>query len=319
MRIIFAPQFPSEMRYSEWWYTEFPLQFRLRGYDVHVLGHKYALEVNNRRSNSDMFFPVTEAIKFESEQIKEYSELGLRHDDILFLADTSFPGLFANVLFHKRPKKLFAFCHATSLNHLDYFEKDRQYKFPIETSQAELFTKIFVGSEYHQRKLGWFNTVVTYLPKYNLEYSFPTIVKKFEIMSASRPTPQKVDSELESFVERSFNLKIERPTSNTWYTYYQNLASAKILLITALEDTFGYQIVDAVTNNCIPLARRSFAYPELLPDNYLYSNKIELFDRIDNILNSGEEVPVPTLLCEKQMNNFFNVICEEMSNAVSNI
>jgi hypothetical protein len=57
------------MRYSEWWFTEFPLQFRLRGYDVHVLGHKYALEVNNRRSNSDMFFPVTEAIKFESEQI----------------------------------------------------------------------------------------------------------------------------------------------------------------------------------------------------------------------------------------------------------
>jgi hypothetical protein len=131
-------------------------------------------------------------------------------------------------------------------------------------------------------------------------------------MSASRPTPQKVDMELESFVERSFNLKIARPTSNTWYTYYKNLASAKILLITAFEDTFGYQIVDAVTNNCIPLARRSFAYPELLPDNYLYSNKIELFNRIDDILNLEEKVLVPSLLCENQMNNFFSVICEEM-------
>lgn len=313
MRIIFVPQFPSELRYSEWWFTEFPLQFRLRGHEVIVLGHQYAADLINRKSEAHMFFPVENTIKFECQQIKEYTDILLRHDDVLFLADTSFPGLFSNVLFHKRPNRMFAFCHATSLNNLDYFSDDKLIKYPIEFHQSRLFDKVFVGSYYHRNKLGWGNTQVTYLPHFPVLFRHGSVKKTIDIMSASRPTPQKVDSELEGFVEKTFNLKIQRPTASSWFEYFQNLRSSRILLITAKEDTFGYQIADAVTNNCIPIARRDFAYPELLPDEYLYSNKIELFERIDKILNSGDDVAVPTLLCENQMKNFYNVICEVMT------
>ena len=313
MRIIFVPQFPSELRYSEWWFTEFPLQFRLRGHEVIVLGHRYATDLINRKSEAHMFFPVENTIKFECEQIKEYTDLTLKNDDILFLADTSFPGLFINVLFHKRPNRMFAFCHATSINNLDYFSDSKLIKYPIEFHQTRLFEKVFVGSYYHKNKLRWHNIKVTYLPSFPIRYEFGTSVnKKYVIMSASRPTPQKVDSELEAFVEKTFNLKIQRPIASSWFEYFKNLRSSKILLITAKEDTFGYQIVDAVTNNCIPLARRDFAYPELLPDEYLYSDKVELFYKIDHILNSGEDVSVPTLLCKNEMENFYNVICEKM-------
>ncbi len=37
MRIIFVPQFPSDLRYQEWWFTEFPKQFRARGFEVVTL------------------------------------------------------------------------------------------------------------------------------------------------------------------------------------------------------------------------------------------------------------------------------------------
>jgi len=62
---------------------------------------------------------------------------------------------------------------------------------------------------------------------------------------------------------------------------------SKILLITAHEDTFGYQIVDAIINGCVPLARNDLAYPELLPKEYLY-NDIKILDEEGNPVPQGE-------------------------------
>ena len=299
------------MRYQEWWFTQFPKEFRDRGFEVLTIGEPLVELVKSRRSTFDMFSPINLAIKFECEQIKEYLSLELRDDDILFWADLSFPGIFGHILFHKRPKKMFAFCHATSLNKLDYFESDRSYKFPIETSIASMFDKVFIGSKYHQEKLGWENTLVTYLPFPPVYRHLEPITKTIEIISASRSNPQKIDEVLENLVEESFS-EIKRPYSSTWFNYQWNLHSSKILLVTAYEDTFGYQIVDSVMNNCIPLARRDLAYPELLPDEFLYSSTGELMKKISMILNDNIIPQVPELLCKEQMNKFYDVICNEM-------
>ena len=63
---------------------------------------------------------------------------------------------------------------------------------------------------------------------------------------------------------------------------------------------------------CIPLAPTRCSYPELLPRIYLYKDKEELLHRIDYILNSGDKVPVPKLLCQDEMSNFYNRIVKEM-------
>jgi hypothetical protein len=331
VRIIFVPQFPSALRYSEWWFWKLPEEFEKRGFEVLTLGRDKIKEMVHRRSGLDMFSPINQAIELETAQINEYMNLDLKDDDILFWADISFPGIFGHVLFHKRPKKMYAFCHATSLNVLDYYGKVRSDKFPIESSICRMFDKIFVGSCYHKNKLRvgghsvfgndahWRNIMVSYLPFPPLEFDFPEIEKTIEIMSASRSNPQKIDESLEKLVEDTF-CEIKRPISYTWYDYFYNLRSSKILLITAHEDTFGYQIVDAVMNNCIPLARRDLAYPELLPDEYLYNSSGELMRKIDYILNANVDwvpkVDVPKLLCEEQMNKFYDVICNEMKGAI---
>jgi len=314
MRIIFVPQFPSKLRYQEWWYKEFPKQFKEHGFEVLILGEKYLDVIQHRRSTLDMFSPINQAIEFETEQIREYMMLDIRNDDILFLADISFPGFFANVLYHKQCPKQYAFCHATSLNYKDYFEGVRLSKFPVERATATMFDKVFVGSHYHKEKLCWTNTMVTYLPFQPYEGKIePFVPKKHKFMSASRPNPQKVDSNLEKRIEDLCG-EIFRPTSNTWEEYFAHLRSSKFLLITAIEDTFGYQIVDAVTNGCIPIARNSLSYPELLPRKYLYDNFDDFVSRIDCIEIGEEEEPaeIPRLLCEKQMRDFYDVICEEM-------
>ena len=315
MRIIYVPQYPTSMRYSEWWYWKLPQMFEDVGYEVITLGKSSIRLFKNKRANLDMFSPVSSAINFEIKQIEEYMLLNIKKDDVLFLNDLSFPGLFCNILYHKQCTKMFAFCHATSLNKFDYFENVRNSKFLTESGHSVLFDKVFVGSEYHKQKLIngsnlklWTNTKVSYLP-------FPPFkpvvekLKKYNIISVSRPTPQKVDENLEKVVENHFG-PVNRLVSNSWKEYYKNLAMSKILLVTAQEDTFGYQIVDAIINGCIPIARNDLAYPELLPEEYLYNNSKELLERIENVLNGT--LLLPKLKCEKQMKDFYYTIIKEI-------
>lgn len=308
MRLIFVPQYPTPMRYPEWWFTEFPKKFREAGFEVRVLGEKSKREMDARRGNLAMFSPIVRAVEFESEQIKEYMNI-YEPEDILFIADLSFPGVFPSVLFHKRPKKVFSFCHATSLNYLDYFAENRVDKFPIETSYASMSDTVFIGSKYHQKKLGWSNTSVVYLPYPPFKPEIGTY-KSFNIVSASRPTDQKVDLVAEDFIEKRFNLKINRFEPETWEQYFTFLNHAKVLLITSKEETFGYQIADAVLNGCIPIAPLRLSYPEILPRLYLYSNAAEMIEKIRLALDGKLEVP--ELLCHEEMNNFYKNIIKTM-------
>jgi hypothetical protein len=317
MRVIFVPQYPSTMRYQEWWYTEFPIQFRNAGLDVYVVGKDYIDNNVLTKSEDDMFSPIKQAIEFETYQINDYMNLELYEDDILFWTDVSFPGLFGHVLFHKKPNKIFCFCHATSLNHYDYFDPVRQHKAPIEQGLSGLFKSVFVGSRYHKAKLGWYNTQVISMPYPPMTNDFfKNNTKYTDIISVARPSIQKVDTVLETLVETRFKLTINRPVSNTWRDYFYNLSTSKILLITANEDTFGYQIVDAILNDCIPIARNDFAYPELLPREYLYDNDEELMEKIEYYLSGDNYKEVPTLICEDAMNNFYQTLIEEMTKTV---
>jgi hypothetical protein len=313
LRIIFVPQYPTPNRYQEWWFWKFPEEFRKAGFEVLTLGERYAKYMEQARGDEELFSPVNLAIKFELEQVADFIRCDIRKDDILFLADLSFPGIFPNILFHYRPLKMFAFCHATSLNIFDYFEEVRYHKYRVEQAHAEMFDKIFIGSDYHARKLHWQNVVVTSLPS-------PTHLKQFKnetkingIISASRPGKQKVNSELEEKVEKKFG-PIIRKNTKTSEEYYRFLGQSSVLLITSHEDTFGYQIVDAINNNCIPIAPNRCAYPELLAREYLYSNEEELFNLLEAAL--WGILPTPKLKCKNQMNNFYNTIVKEMKDAI---
>jgi hypothetical protein len=310
-RIIFVPQYPTPMRYQEWWSWKFPLEFRNAGFDVVVLGEDYVDMIQHRRGQLSMFSPVHAAIEFETVQIDEYMNLKLLPNDILFLADLSFPGFFANVLYHKRPSKSYAFCHATSLNDHDYFGKVRYSKFPVERSHALMFDKIFVGSYYHLGKLDYGewtkDTEVTCLPLPPLSVIKPyEIEKSIPLISTARPCIQKTDPYIEDKVEEQYGEKIFRKDYKTWSEYCKYLSISKVLLVTAKEETFGYQVVDAIINNCIPVVPDAFSYPEMVSDKYRYQNLTELFNILDSI--KSDELGVPDLLCKPRIINFYDNI-----------
>lgn len=306
-RLIFVPQYPAALRYQQWWYHEFPKQME-RHFDevIRISGTLKHGEFS--QSKPGQFSPIKAAIDFECEQIQKYMNMKIYPDDILFIADLSFPGLFPNILYHKKPNKIFMFCHATSINVLDYYHKVSNSKWPIEAAHARMCKKVFVGSNYHKIKLTWNNAVVTYLPYPPFEPAQPQN-KSFNIVSASRPNPQKVNEKLEKRVVDTFGT-VHRKDVKSWDEYYDFLSQARCLLITSREDTFGYQIVDAVMNCCVPIAPNKCAYPELLPEEYLYKNEEDMLVKIKLAIDG--KLGVPALNCDSNMILFYENIAREM-------
>jgi hypothetical protein len=310
--MIFVPQFPTSMRYQEWWLTEFTKAFDKYFDEVVVLGWDRTETGMTTRKHLDMFAPVDASIQYELNQMKEYSEMKIYNDDIMFISDLSFPGMFPAILYHKMPHRVFMFCHATSMNTLDYFELFQGSKYLVERGYGAMCDMVFVGSKYHAKKISNIgNTCVTYLPY----PPFKSTVKPFEerehtIVSVSRPTPQKVNLEKERMIEQCFDTTIVRQEFKDWQSYYDFLGNSKCLLLTSCEETFGYQVVDAVISGCIPVAPHAFSYPELLPAHYLYLNDSTMISLVSKAITDQAEVP--SLICHREMSKFFETIIHMM-------
>jgi hypothetical protein len=298
-KIIYVPQFPTKMRYQQWHYSSIKNFFERKFKNVITLGELKQDILSDK--TDEMFSPINSAIDFELSQIKQFMDLDTKDIDYLYLNDLSFPGLFSNILHHKKTRKMFAYVHGTSKNKLDYFEMDRESKWLVETGQSKLFDKIFVGSEYHANKLGWKNIEVIGLPI----PPYPSFNEKkiFDIISVARPCKQKITRSVEKKVEKIFG-KIKRNNNNSWLEYYKFLSQGKILLITGKEDTFNYSILEAILNNTIVLAPNRCSYPELLPKEYIYNTSKELIEKINYyIINYNK---VPELKNWNIISNFYN-------------
>lgn len=299
--LILQPQLPIKMRYQEWWYSQFPNKLSLYFDNILSLGGNNCDIVSN--NNKQLFSPVEQSIQFELKQISEYLKINNNDYSTLFCLDLSFPGFFCNVLHHKPFKNSYCFIHGSSQNKFDYFEPVRDSKWLVESGHSRMFDKIFVGSKYHADKLKWRNVEVVGLPK-------PPFItyreeKIYDVISVARPCVQKVNS----MVEDRVNVKwpIIRKDCNSWGDYYKFLSQAKILLISAKEDTFNYSIVEAIMNNTIVLAPNRCSYPELLPPEYIWQNVFDLQEKIEYYLDHYTEVP--KLLNQNLIDNFYdNVI-----------
>ena len=308
-RLIYVPQFPSYLRYQEFWYTEFSNQFKKYFDEVIVLGESYNNIVKDTKSEKHMFSPIQQSIILESTQINEFYNIKInQNNDILFVSDLSFSGVFPNILHHTKIKQSYCYCHGTSKNNYDYFQPVRKSKWLVESGHAKLFKKVFVGSNYHKQKLGWKNIKVIGVPI--PPFKTFQLSKKYDIISVSRPSVQKVNKSLEEKIEKDFG-KIIRKETNSWEDYYKFLSEAKIVLLSGKEETFGYQVLESIMNHSIPLAPNKFSYPELLEKEYLYSDYEDLKFKIWKSLN-GQLLPPIKLRNQELVDNFYNNLIKEM-------
>jgi len=130
--------------------------------------------------------------------------------------------------------------------------------------------------------------------------------KEYNIISVCRNTKQKINKKIFKEIEKEFDEIISKQ-SQSWDEYYNFLSKGKILLITSREETFGYSVLEAVLNNCIPICPNSCSYPDLLPREYLYNNIGELKEKIKNILhNDFSNINYMELKNTYKISNFYN-------------
>lgn len=313
-RLIYVPQYPAELRYQNWWLPEFTKEFKKEYDEVIVLGENYLFKTRLSRHSSDMFSPINDSINLETIQMNEYMDIDIRDDDTLFLADISFPGLFCNVLYHKTCPKMYAFCHATSLNKYDYFAPMRKHKKKIELNHAQLFDGVFFGSYYSINKTKWsqkgvncHRVTLPAPPEYVIQPSSNKL-RPIDVISVCRPSIQKVNKKVEKQVERALGKKIFRPEIEDWLQYNTLLAQSKVLLITTKEDTFNYTILDAIRCGCVPIVPDALCFPEILPIEYRYKDANHLAGGLVNMFIDNKFI-IPEVLCQDAIDNFYkNVI-----------
>ena len=313
-RLIYVPQFPVPFRYNSWWFAEFTKVFKKKYDEVTILGFNWLWQQTDANQyDPEMFSPINEAIKFETEQINDYMKLNIKDDNTLFLADISFPGIFCNVLYHKPCPKMFAFCHATSLNKYDYFTPMRKYKSKIEYQHAKLFDGIFFGSRYSVNKTKWderkINCHVIYLPDSPDDIIKPSENKSrsIDLVSVCRPSIQKINKRVEKKVEKALGKKIHREHAGSWEDYSELLANSKVLIISSKEDSYNYTILDAIKCGCVPMVPDKLCFPEILPSNYRYKSADDLIFKLKNMFKNNHFI-LPDVICRDGVNNFFNNI-----------
>lgn len=289
------------MRYQQWWFSEFPKQFKKYYDEVIVLGENtHSIFDPNIKAIGPNFSPINQSINFELDQIKEFMSMKIYEDDVMFVSDLSFPGFFLNAISHKIMKNVYAFVHATSINKLDYFEKVKDAKIKIEIGQSELCKKIFVSSEYHKNKLiPYMNeTKICNLnsfpihPELASRGEFKKENRKNFIVSVSRNSQQRIDLELENELEKRLGLKIFRKNDfETWDEYYNFLEDSEILLVTTKEETYGISAVEAALCGCTPFVPNKFSYPNLFHSDCLWNSKDDLLSKINTFIKEKESQP----------------------------
>jgi len=310
-RLIYVPQYPAPMRYQEWWISEFTKEFKKEYDEVVVLGSDVLFKRRLTKQQSDMFSPINQAIEFETQQMNDYMGLTIHEDDTLFLADLSFTGLFCNVLYHRPCPKMYAFCHATSLNAYDYFAPMRKHKKRIELEHAKLFDGIFFGSYYSSIKTKWsqkgIKCHVVSLPDSPdsiIKPIKPNNIRPIDLVSVCRPSIQKVNKKLEKKVEKALGKKIYREEVNTWNDYNILLGNSKVLIISTKEDTFNLTILDAIKCGCVPMVPDKLCFPEILPDYWRYKDADDLIIKLKHMFKDNQFM-VPDVICRDKVDNFF--------------
>ena len=314
MNLILVPQYPVANRYTDWYFWYLPRMY-IKHFDfVRVVLPKNFVRIEHELDET-CFSPVRESINFELGQVENYMSIS---DDeleqsVLLLCDLSFPGIFPNVLFHRKPKKCFAICHATALNRYDYFAKDRSSKYGCEKSISKLFDRVFVATNYHKKKLGWKNCEVVGLPFIHFDKYVVQQKRTIDIIAPCRILPQKITRKCEERILQDLGIKVLHKVYPNYREYYRVLSKSKILLSTAKEETFGYQILDAIECGCVPLAPNSLSYPELLPKDYLFNDEVELVDKIRLVLSGKLQAPKRALnidLCNSFFDNTSRIMME---------
>lgn len=354
MNIIIVPQLKIAMRYTEWWPEDFKNGISDK-FRYHRSGKAFTVTLlnglNKRASQkpekfASLFDMQSNMVKHELLLVHELQRFLLQPSDIVICLDACTPGIVAGYLRNlhrsKRPL-LLGFCHGSSFNTGDMYDESRH---DFDLTCLSTFDVIFVATEYHKRKLrNAYETTYEHratpqiislgalpdMPFYKDKSVMRTTVGETLLGTSVEPVRkvaiidrygQKRNDKLIADVIQLGKGKYEffdiYGQSESWAKYFSALACYLFVLVTTQEETYGYQIRDALHAGVIPICPQRFSFPELLRHICLYKddNAREIIDKMDYLADrlSTGNIPISDMCLNNHLvNNFYERFCKEIA------
>lgn len=319
MKLHILPIEPLVERYSaqwiEWFYqylSNHP-QIDYKFYEPYnYLTHKISAEIKHGQ-----FLDILETNQYKTDQLHEIliaiEKKEVRDHDVILLHDGWFPGI--EMLGYVRDClglkiKIVAMMHAGSYDPHDFLHQHgvQSWGADLENSWFSLYDKILVATHYHKELL--IHTRKVNPDKINVVF-FPMLtdwVKSAEkdknlVVFPHRIAPEKqyeLFEHLEDSAKRDggklkfITTKHNPDQSKTAYWY--TLAQSTFAVSTALQETWGIAMIEAVLSGCVPIVPHRLSYKELYPPCFQYGDcsvgihNVELiFQRLQTLIRQMED------------------------------
>lgn len=312
-RLIYVPIERLEERYSAQWDEWFKHAFDREGINYIHLGDHL-----NHKIKDGEFLDVVSTNVYKCRQMSRILEIIQKDPKIptsIFFMDLWFPSI--EMLAYIRdglgaPIKISGMLHAGAYDEHDFLHKKGMWHWAhhFEQSLINIVDKIFLATDFH-KKLIW-NDVLE-LPQEKIRYVEWPVETDFKeqpkldwVVFPHRLAEEK-QPKIFTQMHNMYNAKygndarwiFTKGVAKTKAEYYDLLACSKVAVSTALQETYGIAMVEAVNNGCIPVAPNRLSYPEVLRGHTLYNNLDEAVELIHKGLTEwkrpaklgGKEIP----------------------------
>ena len=236
------------------------------------------------------FLDAAKTTEFKSKQLailSKYYQTGQISDfDVIFFSDLWFPGIeaipYMNYFCRVHPK-IKGILHAGSFTDTDFVRDMERWAKNFEDVVFDITNEIFVGSNFikddvcKKRLVDKNKIIVTGMPlDYDELNKYRNARKENIVIFNGRNVGEKQPHVFEELKIRLRDSKIEfintQKEKLSKPDYYALLAKAKCVVSFALQENFGFGILEAVYLGCSPVLPNRLVYPEQFGKKHLYYN-----------------------------------------------
>lgn len=305
-RIIYVPIERLEERYSYQWDKWFQHAFIRDRIHFIAVGDDHP-----RKIYDGQFLDVIGTNQYKCDQlaqILEIIEADPKEPTTIFFMDLWFPGIQSIAYVRdglKAPIKIVGMMHAGTYDEHDFLSQCGMEVWgrDFESSVLKIADRVLVGSMFHvklMQRAGLEVEKKAMLVDWPVETNFTPRMKDDIVVFPHRLAPEKqpqVFDELEKLYHKKYGTRRgqfikTKEACSTKKDYYELLAISKVAVSTALQETFGIAMIEAVNNGCIPVVPDRLSYQETLKNFRRYDNLLEAVDLIHQGLIAYERPPI---------------------------
>lgn len=313
--IYYIPLEHIEMRYTT------HLDHDIRCY-LDASGIEYSRiypDIEKTEIKKGSFLDAAFTTRFKSLQMNEIASLYdndiICDGDKFFFSDLWFPGIEAIAYmnyFCKKKVMITGLLHAGSFTDTDFVRDMERWAKNFEDIIFDITDKIFVGSNFikydvcKKRIVDPRKILVTGFPLDPIAVRDPSIQKEKLVVFNGRNVDEKqpwLFDKLAEIIGSDVKFINTQKQGYTKEEYYRVLNRATVVVSFALQENFGFGILEAVKCGCIPIVPNRLAYVEQFSGSYLYNTFDECVTKVMKALNN--QIIHPEIIEDNPMEVWF--------------